>query len=256
MELIRRHILQMGPQIGTASGVIATFNAKKRPLKSCEVSFFDSAGLSGLTVTRAGKNLCDPSKMEWGYIQGNGQISGYARNNKSADYIPIEPYDQMSSSISLVVGDGGGVQCAMFSDDASTALTRREYGAGIRTRTETARANEHYVRFYFNPGPYSQIQESTWDSIDIQIERGGAPTAYEPYVGADYTINWASEAGTVYGGTIDLVSGVLVSEYASNGSRLPTPARYQLSPIRIEALSGLNNVWCSAGSTTIKYWAN
>ena len=201
MELIRRHILQMGPQIGTASGVIATFNAKKRPLKACEVSFFDSAGLSGLTVTRAGKNLCDPFKLEWGYIQGNGQISGYARNNKSADYIPIEPYDQMSSSISLVVGDGGGVQVALFSDRKPT-ISRREYAAGIRTRTVTARANEHYVRFYFNPGPYSQIQESTWDSIDIQIERGGASTAYEPYIGADYTINWASEAGTVYGGIV------------------------------------------------------
>lgn len=254
MELIRRHILQMGPQIGTASGVIATFNAKKRPLKSCEVTFFDANGLTGLTVMRAGKNLCDPSKMEWGYIQGNGQISGYARNNKSADYIPIEPYDQMSASINYVVGDGGGVQVALFSDDTSTAITRREYGAGIFTRTVTARANEHYVRFYFNPGPYSQIQESTWDSIDLQIERGGTSTAYEPYVGADYTISWASEAGTVYGGTIDLVTGLLVSKYAADGSLLPTPVRYQLSPMRIETLVGINNIWSAAGTVTIKYW--
>lgn len=255
MELIRRHILQMGPQIGTASGTIATFNAKKRPLKSCEVTFFDADGLTGLTVTRAGKNLCDLSKMEWGYIQGNGQISGYARNNKSAGYIPIDPNDQMSSSISLVVGDGGGVQVALFSDRKPT-LSRREYAAGIRTRTVTARANEHYVRFYFNPGSYSQIQDSTWDSIDIQIERGGMSTAYEPYIGADYTINWASEAGTVYGGAVDLVTGVLVSEYTANGSLLPTKVRYQLSPTRIETLAGVNNIWSDAGSVSIKYWAN
>jgi hypothetical protein len=32
---------------------------------------------------------------------------------------------------------------------------------------------------------------------------------YEPYKGSTYSVNWESEAGTVYGGTLDVVSGKL-----------------------------------------------
>lgn len=43
----------------------------------------------------------------------------------------------------------------------------------------------------------------------LQVEVGSASTAYEPYRGQVYPITWQEEAGTVYGGTLDVVSGVL-----------------------------------------------
>jgi len=46
-----------------------------------------------------------------------------------------------------------------------------------------------------------------------QIELGSA-TAYEPYQGQTYDIEFPSEAGTVYGGTLDVVSGKLVVDRA------------------------------------------
>ena len=42
-----------------------------------------------------------------------------------------------------------------------------------------------------------------------QIEFGSTATAYEPYTGTSYPISWQSEAGTVYGGTLDVTTGVL-----------------------------------------------
>lgn len=43
-----------------------------------------------------------------------------------------------------------------------------------------------------------------------QFEIGSAATTYEPYNGTTYAVDWTSEAGTVYGGTLDVVTGELV----------------------------------------------
>lgn len=43
----------------------------------------------------------------------------------------------------------------------------------------------------------------------IQIELGTTATAYEPYAGRTIQINWQTEAGTVYGGKLDVLSGVM-----------------------------------------------
>ena len=40
------------------------------------------------------------------------------------------------------------------------------------------------------------------------------PTVYEPYTGNQISVNWEDEAGTVYGGTLDLVSGKLTVDRA------------------------------------------
>ena len=50
---------------------------------------------------------------------------------------------------------------------------------------------------------------------DIQIEKGNSvSTTYTPYVGNTTAITWQSEAGTVYGGSLDVTSGVLVVTHA------------------------------------------
>lgn len=46
---------------------------------------------------------------------------------------------------------------------------------------------------------------------DIQLEKGNQATPYEPYLGHLYQVQIGS---TVYGGYVDLVSGVMVAEYA------------------------------------------
>lgn len=48
---------------------------------------------------------------------------------------------------------------------------------------------------------------------NLQLEFGSTATDYEPYQGETYDITFPAEAGTIYGGTLDLVSGVLTAEY-------------------------------------------
>ena len=94
-----------------------------------------------------------------------------------------------------------------------------------------------------------------------------------------YSEDWTSQAGTVYAGSIDIVSGALKArpQYASyNGETLTGPwlssldeyaagatpttgaqvvdlggaeTTYQLTPMQISLLTGQNNIWASNGGT-------
>lgn len=46
--------------------------------------------------------------------------------------------------------------------------------------------------------------------MPAQLEYGTTPTDYEEYAGSTTTVSWQTEAGTVYSGTVDAVSGKLV----------------------------------------------
>ena len=49
---------------------------------------------------------------------------------------------------------------------------------------------------------------------DVQLELGSTATDYEPYAGTIYPISWQTEAETVYGGTLNTVTGVLTVDRA------------------------------------------
>ena len=63
----------------------------------------------------------------------------------------------------------------------------------------------------FEPVAYSRnYLYAHFDFLTEEWEDGiSTATDYEPYNGTTYPISWASEAGTVYGGTLDVVSGTL-----------------------------------------------
>ena len=116
-----------------------------------------------------------------------------------------------------------------------------------------------------------------------QIETGVTSTTYEPNNGQTYSVSWQDEAGTVYGGTLDVVSGVLTAYpyYASyNGETLigpwvssmdeyiegrtpttgaqvvdfgGTPTTYQLDPVQVALFIGeQNNIWNNVDITELK----
>lgn len=50
---------------------------------------------------------------------------------------------------------------------------------------------------------------STITLTEPQLVIGSTTTTYEPYTGNQIFVNWETEAGTVYGGTLDMKNGVL-----------------------------------------------
>ena len=105
--------------------------------------------------------------------------------------------------------------------------------------------------------------------------------------GTEIPISWESEAGTVYGGSLDITNGVLtvtkgfIQSY--NGEALPsswisdrdvyaqgatpttgaevcydlaTPVTYQLTPTEVKSIFGQNNIYADTGDATVEYRAD
>ena len=125
-------------------------------------------------------------------------------------------------------------------------------------------------------------------SDKIQVELGSTATAYEPYQGITIPIDWTNEAGTVYGGYVDLVKGEVVAEWgyianynsenlpsnwisdrdvyvagatptigAQVAYQLPTPIHYPIAPITLKPLRGTNNVFANTnGDAKVKFYTH
>ena len=134
----------------------------------------------------------------------------------------------------------------------------------------------------FPENVYLQIRNSnyTFDgTYYLQIELGSTATPYETYTGSTTDIALPE---TVYGGTLDVESGVVnttwgnIASYAgealpgewisdrdvySSGAvpttgaqvvyKLAEPITIQLSPKQIAALSGVNTIYSDAGTLTV-----
>ena len=83
----------------------------------------------------------------------------------------------------------------------------------------TLTENNAYIRIYAQVGPNKVVNGTI---SDIQLEIGSTPTPYEPYQGETATLTLPE---TIYGGTVDAVSGVgektwgYIASY--NGESLP-----------------------------------
>lgn len=200
------------PIVNTASGAIASFSdgADDVPVKDlvaniepvqdlhgqtaptvyepysniCPIS-----GWTGMNVQRTGKNLLDPStKAEFsantwrwhysdGYVLKKDKTYNFSWGNKGNN----------SFNIYLYIADF-------------------ETGANYNTGNNSVS---------YTPTEDIKVKFQAYRSGDIptdavfQLELGSTATAYEPYSGQTYNVDWETEAGTVYGGTLDVTTGVL-----------------------------------------------
>lgn len=218
------------------------------------------SGLTGLSVYRTGKNLVDPSKKvatsttteKWyndgtGFLLHGGQTYALSSNISTDATYFVYFYDM------------GGTQLA--------------YGKWATTYTPSA---DTYVYFQYYESGGAHLADA-----ELQLELGSA-TTYEPYNGNTYSVDWSTQAGTVYSGTVDVVTGVLTVDMVNipsyNGETinepwlssmdayaagttptigaqvvytLATPLTYQLSAQEIGVLTGTNYVWLSDGDVSL-----
>ena len=156
---------------------------------------------------------------------------------------------------------------AVFAVESSTPQTITIYDMGLNDPdTDTA--------FY----PYANICPiSGKTGLNVYV----SPTQ-DPDDATVYNVDWTTQAGTVYGGTLDVVTGVLTSTMANiasyNGETitepwlssmdayasgatpttgaqvvytLSTPLTYQLTPNEVATLVGQNNVWSDSGDVSV-----
>jgi hypothetical protein len=103
----------------------------------------------------------------------------------------------------------------LFSKEHDAAAVN--IGAITSARTFTVEANTQYY-FRAANNEYAANLRSLLVNGKVQLELGSTATDYEPYAGETIPISWETEAGTVYGGTLDVTTGVLtVNRVIFNG---------------------------------------
>jgi hypothetical protein len=238
------------------------------------------SGRTGAQVVRTGKNLFD---IEEYFKRENTK---YEKDGDSFTFTPRQSmynnpwrFAKKDSVISASVQSltnitTSGIKLRFLDDSGTTVFTLDESTNSVKNIVASS------VRTDWNTSGLTKI-------IAPQIEFGAENTSYEPYTGDTYSITFPSEAGTVYGGELDVTSGVLTMDRAIiasyNGETLPsewisdrdkyvagtTPTTgaqvcyklsqavvYTLTPTEIKSLLGDNNIWADAGDTEVTYRAD
>lgn len=241
------------------------------------------SGRTGLTVTRAGKNLADTSNLAVRTANNvtftpnsDGSISVTINGSASASAtydIPCELVDGVTYTASGITDGSSTTYQVYLQNPAGLGTNAGNFVTGSKTFTKDS---ENY-----NVGKYRiRVSSGCTGAFTIypQIEIGPSATAYEPYTAQTYPVTWETEAGTVYGGTLDVVSGVLTVDWdyiaSYDGETLPgewisdrdvyeegttpttgaevayklaDPVTYQLDPEQAMTAPGFNQVYSDAG---------
>lgn len=271
----------------SASGSIAsiTDGADDVPVKSLKVNIAPKQSGSGdpspsnvrpitgwdeVEVYVTGTNIWDEEWEVGSYDTITGEKTVFSSTIRSKNKIPVSPNTEYYFNTDGVV---------LFYKQNEEYQTF----SPVNNRTFTTPTECGYVAFRTGGG------YGTTYNHDISINYPSTDTSYHPYQGESKYIPFKDSNGdpiTVYGGEIDVVSGLLKSYpfYSSyNGETLSgewicdravysqgtTPpigsqvvdmsgngTEYQLDPTEIRTLKGVNNVWADTGDVDVEYIAD
>lgn len=167
------------------------------------------SGWTGLSGERCGKNLIDHTQNESGGIDASGNEVSGTTFRRSSNYIPIKP----NTSFALWANNNWTVRLYFYDANKNFIPPRKEGGTGGEA-IATSPSNAYFARWsVYNAG--SAFTNDDIINSQLQLEVGSSATAYEPYITpTTITVSWQTEAGTVYGSNVDVVTGLLTADRA------------------------------------------
>ena len=168
------------------------------------------SGWTGANVTKTGKNIIDANTVWADWLQSDGTF--YEPLATAKYYIP-----------SALVGKQMTIS-AFAKADANNANLRVAAVVGGETKNGNLINNTtvfEQTKLTFTPtstDDYVVLQNSGINGTykDIQLELGADATTYEAYRGTTIPISFGTEAGTVYGGSLNVTTGVLTVTHTIN----------------------------------------
>ncbi len=167
------------------------------------------SGWDSVKVMRAKKNLWNPSDVFTGFINNNTHT---IQSNSACKICYICATPNTTYTISKMAGARFAVACS----DVEPALNAPVYGEILNYNATsititTTNSTKYLLAWCYLGGTDTATEAEMLASV--QIELGSSATEYEPYDGNTYDISLTS-TGTVYGGTLDVVSGELTVDKA------------------------------------------
>ncbi len=222
----KKRIAANEPHIITpaTAGLVSFSTDMIAPLKECKVHFSPVqsgtgdpsptnarpiSGWTGCDVYGTGKNLVDWTQYPFtdkkafspqSVVNTRGSIIDNDYHCATLDFIPCShlhgktitftPRETITTYASICFYE-------LDNEDTFVAATNQ---------TIVVPSNANYMRF---------VTERANLNAPKQLELGSTATSYTPYTGTTIPISWQSEAGTIYGGYMDLVRGEVVAEWGS-----------------------------------------
>lgn len=174
-------------------------------------------GRTGLSGKRTGKNLAyfaNGTKSSAGVafvfadgvITANGTASGNALSGNDNLYLPAGTYRVFNLAAQ---SDGAYINVQNSEDSAAWPILANTSGSLTDTFTLT-----RWTKLSVHARIPSGVTATNMVFKPMIVAGTAAPAEFEPNVSQDISVNWQSQAGTVYGGTVDVVSGKLVADRA------------------------------------------
>ena len=203
--------------VGSASGAVANFTTEigNVNLVDCKANIVASqasgtptpssplaiSGYTSLTLTRCGVNLWDEVWEVGGYNNSTGVPTPDVDRIRNKNKIPCK--GGMSLKIVYPSNLSGGIY--VYAWDSSDTLLNVYYENTDNQFIITTPSNTAYINFN------TQSYYGTTYNNDISINYPSTDTSYHAYDtnSTTYAVSWQTEAGTVYGGNIDLTTGLL-----------------------------------------------
>lgn len=223
----RRGLLLNTPHIVNESGSIVTFDSayNKVPIKRliCNIDPIQSgsgdpspdnvrpiSGRTGLSVVRYGKNLL-PTTVPSNAIAGSFNTSStkiVTATNGRTFAIPVpKNTDLFVQKITGDTSSGGIALC----DTGSIAVGTPIFNPAPFSGTVNATINTGDHGWLCIATGTQQSMEDWWTTRELMISVGTERQEYVAPSGySEVSVNWETEAGAVYGGTFDVVSGKLI----------------------------------------------
>jgi hypothetical protein len=170
------------------------------------------SGFTGLTLTRTGKNLLGAETL---YAEKTlYSVSGVPSSNNNYNTYRIKAVANCAMVFSATPADGNMlIRALQFTSGMVFDKALISSGSGtadVRYQNTIRPDADGFVLVC--------VRKSATDSM---IEFSSYPSDYIQHQGNTYPISWQTEAGTVYGGTLDVVSGLLTVTHTTitlNGS--------------------------------------
>lgn len=225
----------------TASGSIASFaDGAAVPVADMTINIdYNAAGWTGANIYVRGFNLWDEETQRGTYYDTDGTLNAASAQCCCLNAVPIKP-----STSYMFHSDEYRISRLFWYQLDGTYITYEAVSANDTAKTSPA--NAAYVRFQF-PSAYG-----------IPYRGGGmvaypnTETTYHAYNGQNYAVSFGR---TIYGGTLDPITGKLISNKAADGTDI-TPVEYDITPIVIPSLYGQNNIYADTGDVSVTYRAD
>lgn len=155
------------------------------------------SGHTGAVVMRTGINVWD-EEWENGYYDTSGNFVS------SANYICSKNMVRFNDDETLYLVASVPLTIRLYDENKTFLGSAPSTWRNEPIKPTTYQPKARYLHF-FNAASGSL---TTYNN-DISINYPSTDTSYHAYQGQTYSISWATEAGTVYGGTLDVTTGLL-----------------------------------------------